>query len=389
MSHILLLFTVLTVNASQSTRIISKGCSWKVKHVKSSQILFNSITQQPELTVSQLPLYEIKEILGKGSGVCAIRDISVGELIVEESPLFFIPSGELEMRLQNEVKKLSEYDQERFYSLHGFVSHNDDESIIEDLMAKISNAENQKDLKGSKSLKIRLPAIHIYQTNAYPCGKEKSGIFPLLSRFNSHCIPNVHYNYDDKKGKSTMYCISSIKKDDEIVTCYTGLFLPKIERMRYLWGNFGFPCSCKSCTLTGVEQEESDERRINLENLEEMTLTAILEKKKRVALDLIQLRRKTLQEEGLSSAVTLFKCEYDAFLAISGISSSTAAVTNDLVRSGSEIDDMLDLEKMDSMEREEAREWLEKAYHHVVLAKGLDATEAAECFYYLSLLNLI
>jgi hypothetical protein len=247
MSHILLLFTVLTVNALQPTRIISKGSSWKIKHVKSTQNLFNSITQQPELTVSQLPLYEIKEILGKGSGVCAIRDISVGELIVEESPLFFIPSGELRMRLENEVEKLSEHDQERYYSLHGFVSHNDDESaIIEDLMAKNSNA------KGSKSLKMRLPPIHIYQTNAYPCGREKSGIFPLLSRFNSHCIPNVHYNYNDKKGKSTMYCISSVKRGDEIVTCYTGLFLPKIERMRYLWGNFGFPCSCKSCTLTGL-----------------------------------------------------------------------------------------------------------------------------------------
>jgi hypothetical protein len=41
------------------------------------------------------------------------------------------------------------------------------------------------------------------------------------------------------------------------------------------------------------------------------------------------------------------------------------------------------------MEREEANEWLEKAYYHVVLGNGPDATEAAESAYYLSLLNLI
>eukprot|EP00596_Hydrurales_sp_CCMP1899_P011098 CAMPEP_0119036572 /NCGR_PEP_ID=MMETSP1177-20130426/4371_1 /TAXON_ID=2985 /ORGANISM="Ochromonas sp, Strain CCMP1899" /LENGTH=133 /DNA_ID=CAMNT_0006996645 /DNA_START=966 /DNA_END=1367 /DNA_ORIENTATION=+ len=133
---------------------------------------------------------------------------------------------------------------------------------------------------------------------------------------------------------------------------------------------------------------------MSLEGLEEMTVTAILEKKKRLALDLVQLRMDTLQEEGLSNAVTLFKCEYDAFLAISGVNSSTAAIINDLVSgadctSSSEIDDMLDLEKMDNMEREEAKEWLEKAYNHVVLAKGPDASEAYKCFYYLSIFNLI
>jgi hypothetical protein len=399
MSHILLLLRVLTENALQSTGLLFTGSSWKMKNVVSSQILFNSITLQAEL---QLPSYEIKEILGKGTGVCAIRDISVGELLMEERPLFmidtkkawFTPSESFsEMRVEKEVEKLSEGDQTRFYSLHGFISNNDDKSY-EDGMVKNSNDENNAVSKESKSLKMRLPAIHIYRTNAYPCGQGRSGIFPLISRLNSHCIPNVHYNFDEKKGKSTIYCISPIKKGEEIVNCYIGLYIPKIERMRYLWGNFGFPCSCKSCSLIGVEQEDSDKRRMSLESLEEMTVTAILEKKKRLALDLIQLRMDTLQEEGLSNVVTLFKCEYDAFLAISGVNSSTAAVINDLVSgadctSSTEIDDMLDLEKMDSMEREEAKEWLEKAYHHVVLAKGPDATEAHKCFYYLSIFNLI
>lgn len=397
MSHILLLLAVLTENALQSTGLVFTGSPWKMKNVVSSHITFNSITVQAELQS-----YEIKEILGKGAGVCAIRDISVGELLMEERPLFmidtkkawFTPSESFsEMRVEKEVEKLSEGDQTIFYSLHGFISNNADKSY-EDSMVENSNDENNAESIESKSLKMRLPAIHIYRTNAYPCGQGRSGIFPLISRLNSHCIPNVHYNFDEKKGKSTIYCISPIKKGEEIVNCYIGLYIPKIERMKYLWGNFGFPCSCKSCSLTGVEQEDSDKRRMSLESLEEMTVTAILEKKKRLALDLIQLRIDTLQAEGLSNSVTLFKCEYDAFLAISGVSSSTAAVINDLVSgadctSSTEINDMLDLEKMDGMEREEAKEWLEKAYHHILLAKGPDATEAHKCFYYLSIFNLI
>jgi len=35
---------------------------------------------------------------------------------------------------------------------------------------------------------------------------------------------------------------------------------------------------------------------------------------------------------------------------------------------------------MDSMEREEAKEWLEKEYKHVLFAKGPDATEALSVF---------
>jgi hypothetical protein len=50
-----------------------------------------------------------------------------------------------------------------------------------------------------------------------------------------------------------------------------------------------------------------------------------------------------------------------------GIDSSTAAGVNDLVRSGSEIDDMLDLEKMDSIERKEAKGWYIYIHIHIYI----------------------
>ena len=159
-------------------------------------------------------------------------------------------------------------------------------------------------------------------------------------------------------------------------------------------GNFGFPCSCKTCSLTGIEQEDSDKRRVQLESLEEMSVTAILEKKKNLALDLINLRLEVLKAEGLDNAATLYKCEYDAFLAITSVNSNVSALVDDIsgsadcTSSRDSNGEMLDISALDGLEREEALEWLQKAYSHVVQAKGSESIEAHKCFYYLSIFNL-
>ena len=164
--------------------------------------------------------------------------------------------------------------------------------------------------------------------------------------------------------------------------------------MRYLWTNFGFSCSCKTCCLTGIAQEESDKRRLTLESYEEMTVTAILEKKKNLALDLVKLRLETLIEEGLSNSITLFKCEYDAFLAVVCPNSSTSSLVDDISSSADCTNttesngEMLDVSSLDVADRFEAKEWLQKAYDHVVEAKGTESIEAQKCFQYLSIISL-
>ena len=353
-------------------------------------------------------MYELKEIAGKGFGAIALRDITPGELIMEEKPLFsittkkgwFTPSESYsETRIENEVEKLSDFDQKRFYSLHGFVGHDYEigTTNTDDIVSsEINQIEAGEPITlRSKKLKMEIPPIHIYRTNAYPMGPGKSGIFPVISRLNSHCTPNVHYNYNDKSGKSTIYCVSKILKGDEIVNCYIGLYIPRIERMKYLWGNFGFPCSCNTCSLTGTEQIDSDYRRTRLEGLEELCVTAILEKKKNLALDLINTRLNVLREEGLDNSATLYKCEYDAFLSFTCNTSSTAALVDDIsgsadcTSSRDSNGDMLDLTLLDLSDRIEAKHWLELAYNHVVQAKGSESKESQKCFYYLSILNLL
>jgi SET domain len=345
-------------------------------------------------------LYTLAEIPGKGFGAIALRDIMPGELIMEEKPLisisskkgWFTPSESYsEARVETEIEKLSDYDQDRFYALHGFMGHNGE---FDDRDLGSTDDANDKGLSKNNN-NLKLPPIIIYRTNAYPAGPGKSGLFPLISRLNSHCTPNVHYNWNENTGSSTIYSVSKISKGDEIVNCYIGLYISRLERMRYLWGNFGFSCSCKTCSLMGEEQEESDKRRMTLESLEEMTVTAILEKKKHLALDLVDQRLGILAEEGLDNAVTLYKCEYDAFLSITALNSSTSALIDDISNSAdctssqSSNGEMLDLQTLDAADRAEAKKWLKKAYAHVVQAKGPESIESHKCFYYLSIFDLL
>jgi SET domain len=353
------------------------------------------------------PMYKICEIPGKGFGAIATRDIAPGELLMEEKPLFaintrkawFTPSESYsETRVENEVDKLSDEDRERFYALHGFIGHNEElERSAESTADSIdSNDEGEfpQQQEKKRNLKLQISPIIIYRTNAYPAGGGKSGIFPLISRLNSHCTPNVHYSWNEKRNKSTIYSVTNILKGEEIVNCYIGLYIIRLERMKYLWKNFGFSCSCKTCGLTGPAQEESDKRRLALESYEEMTVTAILEKKKNLALDLVSVRLETLIDEGLSNSITLFKCEYDAFLAVVCPFSSTSSLVDDISSSADCTNttesngEMLDVSSLDDADRLEAKEWLEKAYQHVVEAKGPESIEAQKCFYYLSIISL-
>ena len=350
-------------------------------------------------------MYKICEIPGKGFGAIATRDICPGELLIEEKPLFaintrkawFTPSESYsETRVENEVDKLSDIDQERFFALHGFIGHNEEMGISTESKSDDSNdgVGLPQGQEKKRDLKLQVPPIIIYRTNAYPAGAGKSGIFPVISRLNSHCTPNVHYSWNEKRNKSTIYSVTKILKGEEIVNCYIGLYIIRLERMRYLWTNFGFSCSCKTCSLTGIAQEESDKRRLALESYEEMTVTAILEKKKNLALDLVALRLENLIEEGLSNSITLFKCEYDAFLAVVCPLSSTSSLVDDISSSADCTNttesngEMLDVSSLDDADRIEAKEWLQKAYEHVVEAKGPESTEAQKCFYYLSIISL-
>ena len=276
------------------------------------------------------PPYTILPVPGKGFGAIATRDIEIGTLLIEEAPLFsmtnrkpwFQPSESfVNDAVERTIHTLSTTEQAQFHDLHGFIPN-------------VSSDDTRKFVP---------TALQIYSTNAYPMGPDRSGIFPLISRLNSECIPNVHYNYDERRQRATIHAISPITKGNEIVNSYIGLFLSRTERQQYLQRSFGFRCTCQACeprdiqtsldlitrgvdmmdkdddntntkalkllqvVATGNKDEwirASDRRRVSLDMLEVATTQALFAHQRVLALDLVEQRQQLLSDEGISTHIS-------------------------------------------------------------------------------------
>jgi hypothetical protein len=250
----------------------------------------------------------------------ASRNIKVGECLIDEAPLFtqnnrapwFQPSEAFaEAAVEHAVALLAPAEQASFYALHGYTG-------------------------GGGVAPHTLPptALQIYTTNAYPAGPDRSGLFPAISRLNSHCAPNAHYHFDERRGRGTVHAIAPIQQGDEVLNCYVGLFLPRAERRAYLQRHFGFLCTCALCEPSMesdsealLHVEESDRRRSTLATLERETAAALLGRHRDEALALVARRTQLLDAEGLTGPATMFKCAVDGFLATCGLDRGDPAAT--------------------------------------------------------------
>jgi len=243
------------------------------------------------------PPYTIIPIPGKGFGAVATRNIEIGTLLIEETPLFsmtnrkpwFQPSESfVNDAMERTINNLSTAEQAQFYELHGYIPN------VNDANKLVPNA------------------LQIYSTNAYPLGPDRSGIFPLISRLNSECIPNVHYNYDEQRQCATIHAISPITKGSEIVNCYIGLFLSRTVRRQHPHRNFGFHCTCPACEPPrprdiiipegdDTAMDMSDHRRELLALLDVATSQALYTRQCELALDLVEQRQQLLNDEGMAS----------------------------------------------------------------------------------------
>ena len=98
-----------------------------------------------------------------------------------------------------------------------------------------------------------------------PC-VDRSAIFPLASRLNHSCAPNLSFTYHTPSRSLHLYATAPLVPDQELSISYlsTRLLLPAAERQAHLLSSFGFQCVCASCTdQTG----ESDARRARIAEL--------------------------------------------------------------------------------------------------------------------------
>jgi hypothetical protein len=203
-----------------------------------------STTLQVELS----PKVRIGTIASRGRGVLASADINAGELLIKEAPTltlsvqdkWFRPTDSYQSSLlERQFLRLAPQQQRDVLDLYSFYS--------DDLLGR-------------------------FQTNAYPTsylGKRQASIFPTISRINSECCANVHFNFNAQCNHATVYAIRDIKKDEEILNCYIGSYQSRADRQEYLFSKFGFRCSCRVCTLTGPALIGSDRNRVRLQELRE------------------------------------------------------------------------------------------------------------------------
>ena len=122
----------------------------------------------PGLKEIEMPLFEIKDIPGKGEGLVARVNISSGTRILCEKPLLTVRAKsreELEPVLIAKMKAMSESSQRQFLALHN-------------------------------NFLGRYPLSGIIKTNALPCGSGSpmGEVYSTVCFIDHSCIPNAHNN---------------------------------------------------------------------------------------------------------------------------------------------------------------------------------------------------
>lgn len=189
-----------------------------------------------------IPLFEIKDIPGKGKGLIARFNISSGTRILCEKPLLIVqpkPREELESVLAAKLKALSKASQRQFLTLHN-------------------------------NFPGKFPFSGIVKTNALPCGSGSpvGGVYPTLCLINHSCVPNAHNSWNSTEEHETIYAIRPIKSGAEITISYDHGG-PSSARQAFLKESFGFTCTCSGCTLPPSSLQASDSRRMQIQSLDE------------------------------------------------------------------------------------------------------------------------
>jgi hypothetical protein len=181
--------------------------------------------------------YRVVDIPGKGKGVIATRDITRGELLYRESPLFIVPAQSGCSILLIDGRRLTRFS---FCDLPVSVPPAD---LIGSLLPTLSESEHAALFNLSY---VRPPpnlskddldydaqvALAIVQTNGISAGVRGVGVFPNVSRMNHGCSSafNAVYSWREKERKLVVHAIRPIKQGQEILTAYFDTRRPRHER---------------------------------------------------------------------------------------------------------------------------------------------------------------
>ena len=185
----------------------------------------------------------------KGEAVFATEYIRPGTLILSEEPAFYLSSIGNTMTQANINRLQQEANNVPFRALY---------------CPPVDPARPKPDI-------VRQFEANNFQMSPMKLRNCRQGIFIQAARFNHSCLPNAHFAWNLKLGRLTIHAIDHIKQDDEIVVKYRSedSFTVAAERDIDLQRIYGFRCDCRACRAGFSYTMASDQRRIQMEDLED------------------------------------------------------------------------------------------------------------------------
>ena len=182
------------------------------------------------------PMYQIQQIPGKGRGLVARHNITRGERILSESPLFTFPNIEDTMPIRQiigpKVQALNDDQRRTFFGLF--------------------NNFRYFGTTGS---------IGNIKTNVLRVDHDTDAVFATFSLINHSCLPNASYSWNGNIMKGTLHALRDISAGDEITIAYG-------DHRRGSAGRF--VCLCPPCTSDDrAGLARSDRRREEMSTLED------------------------------------------------------------------------------------------------------------------------
>ncbi|KAJ4376394.1 hypothetical protein N0V83_001677 [Neocucurbitaria cava] len=184
------------------------------------------------------PSFEQHEFPGKGRGLVANKTLHRGDQIFASTPLLItdpdiyqLSTSERLALLYRGVETLPPASQASFWELMG---HYDGDPV--------------DDRINTNNFELSINGI------------SHSGLFPEIAMMNHDCRPNAAYFWDARTMTHYVHALRDILPGEEITITYIDNEQPRAKRMKKLERNWGFRCSCSSCTAHPALTAESDSR---------------------------------------------------------------------------------------------------------------------------------
>ncbi|KAI0886333.1 SET domain-containing protein [Annulohypoxylon maeteangense] len=190
--------------------------------------------------------FTIEDVPGKGKGLVAKRPIKKWDIVLVDHPaliahmdIFDVLGSEIrEEILEQALKQLPEEQREEVMALERSMGG---EPIEDILKTNIFGVE----------LGFEIPHL---------------GLFPIASRINHDCRPNVFWRYSVRTLAVEVIALRDIEPGDEITQSYVPLGLSYQDRTDDL-KNWGFTCTCALCAASAHSRTTSDKHRQQLQHI--------------------------------------------------------------------------------------------------------------------------